>query len=295
MRPGKTQLCAKIVWLKDPNDSKGKPLHDIRNEDPSMRDRPIVGLPIFAGLMPSAPATWTGKIYNPEDGHTYAATLTVMSRTADQAQGLQGLAALRRETVAADLGASGRGACDGSRRHAADRGFGDAGATARPCRRSSAAAATLPQGPSVHRRSRLRQRSRPPSICGGASELGRATPAAAPAQSDARPGHAASGGEIVNPADHVGQPVTYAPGSANGYTACPEGLRLLQCFATSDTAAQYSGENVSSMLIMTSRSRPPSQPAAQAISRKRRRHRLPPRTRSASAAAQSAATTQRLP
>ena len=78
--PSKTQLCAKIAWLKDPNDSKGRPLHDIRNEAPSMRDRPIVGLQIFAGLAPSEPGTWTGKIYNPEDGHTYSATLTVLSR-----------------------------------------------------------------------------------------------------------------------------------------------------------------------------------------------------------------------
>jgi uncharacterized protein (DUF2147 family) len=78
--PGKTQLCAKIAWLKDPNDSKGRPLHDIRNEAPSMRDRPIVGLQIFSGLAPSEPGTWTGKIYNPEDGHTYSATLTVLSR-----------------------------------------------------------------------------------------------------------------------------------------------------------------------------------------------------------------------
>ncbi len=77
---GKSLLCAKIAWLKNPKDSKGRPLHDIRNEDPSMRDRPIVGLAIFTGLTPSAPATWTGKIYNPEDGHTYTATLTVLSR-----------------------------------------------------------------------------------------------------------------------------------------------------------------------------------------------------------------------
>jgi uncharacterized protein (DUF2147 family) len=77
---GKKQLCAKIAWLKDPNDSKGRPLHDIRNEAPSMRGRPIVGLQIFSGLAPTAPGTWTGKIYNPEDGHTYSATLTVLSR-----------------------------------------------------------------------------------------------------------------------------------------------------------------------------------------------------------------------
>ena len=77
----KIQLCAKIAWLKEPNDSHGRALHDIRNEDPSMRDRPIVGLTIFTGLTPSAPATWTGKIYNPEDGHIYAATMTMVSRT----------------------------------------------------------------------------------------------------------------------------------------------------------------------------------------------------------------------
>jgi uncharacterized protein (DUF2147 family) len=79
--PSKTQLCAKIAWLKDPKDSKGRALQDIRNENPSMRGRPIVGLQIFTGLAPSAPGTWSGKIYNPEDGHTYSATLTLLSRT----------------------------------------------------------------------------------------------------------------------------------------------------------------------------------------------------------------------
>jgi uncharacterized protein (DUF2147 family) len=76
----KTQLCAKIAWLKDPKDSRGRPLHDVRNQTPSLRDRPIVGLAIFSGLTPSGPSTWTGKIYNPEDGQTYSATLTVLSR-----------------------------------------------------------------------------------------------------------------------------------------------------------------------------------------------------------------------
>ena len=76
----KTNLCAKIAWIKDPLDSKGKPLHDVRNENPSLRGRPIKGLAIFSQLAPSAPSVWTGKIYNPEDGHTYSATLTVVSR-----------------------------------------------------------------------------------------------------------------------------------------------------------------------------------------------------------------------
>src|SRR5262245_43693515 len=76
----KTNLCAKIAWLKEPNDSKGQPLHDVRNENPALRGRQIVGLPIFTDLVPSAPSTWNGKIYNPEDGRTYTATLTVVSR-----------------------------------------------------------------------------------------------------------------------------------------------------------------------------------------------------------------------
>jgi uncharacterized protein (DUF2147 family) len=76
----KSLLCAKIAWLKDPKDSKGQPLHDIRNENPAQRGRSIVGLAIFTGMTPSAPSTWTGQIYNPEDGHTYSATLTVLSR-----------------------------------------------------------------------------------------------------------------------------------------------------------------------------------------------------------------------
>jgi uncharacterized protein (DUF2147 family) len=77
---GRTQLCAKIAWLKEPNDSKGQPLHDVRNEDPSRRGRPIVGLQLFTGLTASAPGTWNGSIYNPEDGHTYTATVTLVSR-----------------------------------------------------------------------------------------------------------------------------------------------------------------------------------------------------------------------
>jgi uncharacterized protein (DUF2147 family) len=77
---GKGLLCSKIVWLKEPNDSTGKPLHDARNEDPSMRDRPIMGLLIFSGLAPGESGTWTGEVYNPEDGHTYAVTLTLASK-----------------------------------------------------------------------------------------------------------------------------------------------------------------------------------------------------------------------
>src|SRR4029077_20398242 len=64
-------ICAKIVWLKDPNDSKGKPLHDVRNEITSMRGRPILGMPLFGNMNPAGPGVWVGNVYNPEEGHVY--------------------------------------------------------------------------------------------------------------------------------------------------------------------------------------------------------------------------------
>jgi uncharacterized protein (DUF2147 family) len=73
-------LCAKIVWLREPNDSRGRPLQDIRNSNPAQRGRTIVGLPLFSGFTPTGPATWAGKIYNPEDGNVYSATLTMVSK-----------------------------------------------------------------------------------------------------------------------------------------------------------------------------------------------------------------------
>ena len=77
---GKSQLCAKIAWLKDPNDSKGSRCTTFATRTPRCAAGPSWASTIFTGLAPSAPGTWTGKIYNPEDGHTYSATLTVVSR-----------------------------------------------------------------------------------------------------------------------------------------------------------------------------------------------------------------------
>ena len=44
-------ICSKIVWLRSPEDSRGRPLRDARNENTSMRDRPIMGLPLFVNMV----------------------------------------------------------------------------------------------------------------------------------------------------------------------------------------------------------------------------------------------------
>jgi uncharacterized protein (DUF2147 family) len=74
-------ICSKIVWLREPNDARGKPLHDIRNEDPSMHDRPIIGLPLFGNMNLTDANTWVGDVYNPEEGHIYSdVKVTLVSR-----------------------------------------------------------------------------------------------------------------------------------------------------------------------------------------------------------------------
>jgi len=74
-------ICSKIIWLKEPNDSRGKPLHDARNENPSMRDRPIIGIPLFSNMVPTEANAWIGNVYNPEEGKTYSdVKITLASR-----------------------------------------------------------------------------------------------------------------------------------------------------------------------------------------------------------------------
>lgn len=72
---GSPGLCGTVRWLWDGLDEKGRPRLDTQNTDTSLRSRPLVGLSILSGLVRAANGGWEGRIYNPEDGQTYRATL----------------------------------------------------------------------------------------------------------------------------------------------------------------------------------------------------------------------------
>ena len=72
---GAPGLCGTVRWLWDGLDEKGRPRLDTQNTDTSLRSRPLVGLSILSGLARAANGGWEGRIYNPEDGQTYRATL----------------------------------------------------------------------------------------------------------------------------------------------------------------------------------------------------------------------------
>lgn len=67
----KQGLCGTIIWISDPNDAQGRPQTDKANENPSLRNRPIIGLPIFESWRPAGTTKWKGSVYDPEEGETY--------------------------------------------------------------------------------------------------------------------------------------------------------------------------------------------------------------------------------
>jgi uncharacterized protein (DUF2147 family) len=77
-----SNLCATIVGLKEPiSKIDGKPKVDRENPDPAKRSRPLMGLSILIGMKPAGDALWKGAIYNPDDGRTYAATVSYQADT----------------------------------------------------------------------------------------------------------------------------------------------------------------------------------------------------------------------
>ena len=68
-------ICAKVVSVLDPNRT------DVKNPDPALRGRPIVGIEIWRHAKETAPLQWSGSAYNPLDGATLYGTLHLTSET----------------------------------------------------------------------------------------------------------------------------------------------------------------------------------------------------------------------
>jgi uncharacterized protein (DUF2147 family) len=84
-------ICGKIVWLRDPIDKNtGRPQIDDKNPNPALARRPVVGITIFSAMQPVAANRWSGRIYNADDGQTYAANLTLQTENVLEVQGCMG-------------------------------------------------------------------------------------------------------------------------------------------------------------------------------------------------------------
>jgi uncharacterized protein (DUF2147 family) len=78
--PCQDALCAKIVWLKFPNDTRGLPRVDSRNPQAALRERPLLNLTVLEGLRRTDDNSWEGgTIYNPDDGGEYRTRMSIGS------------------------------------------------------------------------------------------------------------------------------------------------------------------------------------------------------------------------
>jgi uncharacterized protein (DUF2147 family) len=76
-------LCGTVVQLINPKAPNGQPLApeaatDVRNENPELRSRKVIGMPLLWGFKMTDPNTYEGgHIYNGEDGKTYSANISL--------------------------------------------------------------------------------------------------------------------------------------------------------------------------------------------------------------------------
>jgi len=76
-RDGDT-YAGRIVAVVPPNGPDGRPQRDARNADPALRARPLKGVVVLTGLKADGSGAWRGgRIYRPEDGKTYGASVTL--------------------------------------------------------------------------------------------------------------------------------------------------------------------------------------------------------------------------
>ena len=65
----------------------GRPWTDKHNPDPAQRGRPLVGVPVLYGLVPEGPGRWSGRLYNVDNGNSYAGRLLELGPSTIRVEG----------------------------------------------------------------------------------------------------------------------------------------------------------------------------------------------------------------
>ena len=72
-----TQLCGKIVWLREPTNPDGSAKVDKENSDENLKKRPILGLQMLRDFKWDGEKWDDGYIYNPDDGKEYDSVIRI--------------------------------------------------------------------------------------------------------------------------------------------------------------------------------------------------------------------------
>ncbi len=87
-----TTLCGKIYWLKEPMADDGKPKIDRFNPEPTMRTRPICGMPVLGDLEKISDGGFdNGWVYDPKEGKSYSVALDLVGPDTLKVTGYKGM------------------------------------------------------------------------------------------------------------------------------------------------------------------------------------------------------------
>ncbi len=89
----------KIIWLKEPL-RDGKPKLDDNNQNPNLRQRPILGLAILKRFVKTDEGNYEdGEIYDPKNGKTYSCIIKFANENELNIRGYIGISLIGRTTV----------------------------------------------------------------------------------------------------------------------------------------------------------------------------------------------------
>jgi uncharacterized protein (DUF2147 family) len=86
------EYFGKIIWLKNPLDTSGKPKTDVNNPDKNKQSELIIGLVILKDFKFNGESGWrSGDIYDPESGKIYSSYLYLKDKNTVNVRGYVGL------------------------------------------------------------------------------------------------------------------------------------------------------------------------------------------------------------
>lgn len=90
------KYSGKLVWIKEPNDERGKPKLDVKNPNANLRSKPILGLEILKDFVFEENKWTDGTIYDPKTGKTYSCNLTIKTNGQLNIRGYIGISLIGR-------------------------------------------------------------------------------------------------------------------------------------------------------------------------------------------------------
>jgi uncharacterized protein (DUF2147 family) len=90
----------RVVWLKEPLNTEGKPKLDINNEDVSKRNKTVFGMQLVGGFEWKNDNLWdNGSIYDPLNGKTYKCKIDLENITTMNIRGFIGISLFGRTDI----------------------------------------------------------------------------------------------------------------------------------------------------------------------------------------------------